>query len=409
MRECRPDGREIPESLKQHEHWVLWAVDSQGRKRPLAPWIRGDLYPVKWGSDAPERPETDWETAWHHYRSRTGYATPSGYAAEEALPAPLLLHDPLDPPLMQVDFDDVRDPERGTISDEVAGIVEELGAFTEVSQSGEGLHCFVRAELPGGLGKFIADLDDIGEIELYDHGRAVGATWEHVPWTPTEVPEVQATVEDIIKRYETSDQRQRRVGSSSGEASPATDVSRSLSADAVSGDNDADNDRSPYFDVDVRQVADTGVFQRYRHEAPGDEWVGPHPTHGPQSSDKDECTNFGVENGGWFCFLHDCGGASLDLAAIVCPETDIRCSDSIPRSATQEKWLQDHPEDYLRTCLWLRDQGVVDDDARPPYRVLVATARHADLHMRDSDDGILGEANAEIAEAVYGELAAGDI
>jgi len=126
------DQRHIPESLKEHDHWVLWGLDEQGRKRPLAPWLRGDLYPVKWGGDAPERPETDWETAYRCWQHRYSYSAPDGMVAGDVLPAPVLLHDPLDPPLMQVDFDDVRDPETGVVSDEVAALVDRLDGFCEI-------------------------------------------------------------------------------------------------------------------------------------------------------------------------------------------------------------------------------------------------------------------------------------
>jgi len=391
----------IPESLKRHDHWVLWGLDGHGRKRPLAPWVRGDLYPVKWGADAPERPETDWETAYHHYRHREQYATPDGIDAADVLPAPLLLHDPLDPPLMQVDFDDVRDPETGVVTDEVAAIVDRLGAFCEVSQSGEGLHSFVRAELPGGLGKFIASLADTGDIELYDHGRAVGATWDHVADTPTQVPHVQAEIEAIIQEYESSTQRQRRLNK---RPQRAADGGAAVSLDGATTSDSGDSEYSPYFDVDVRTVADTGYFSSHRRSAPGDDWEGPHPEHGPIHSAPDECTNFGAVplDNVWYCFAHDSGGRGIELASVLCPATDIECAD-VPDSDVGG-WLRDKPLALLQTCLWLREQGAVSQDAKPPYDALLAVADVADLHVRDRTAGILGEANAEISRAVYDEL-----
>lgn len=399
-------GTHIPESLKRHEHWVLWGLDGQGRKRPLAPWLRGDLYPVKWGSDAPERPETDWDTAYRHWKHRDTYSAPSEMDADEVMPAPLLLHDPLDPPLMQVDFDDVRDPNTGIVSDEVAELVDRLGGFCEVSQSGEGLHVFVRAELPGELGKFIADLADIGEIELYDHGRAVGATWDHVDGAATGVPEAQPVIEDIVTAYEDTDQRKRRLGSTAG--TTGGDPTVDIGGNATSAD--ADSDRSPYFDIDIGTVADTGSFSRYRQDAPGNDNNGPHPSHGPISSDPEDCTNFGIkpDTNVWHCFAHESGGRAIELAAVLCEHTAVSCS-TVPNKAASSGWLRERPMDLLKTCLWLRDEGAVEADARPPYDALVAVAELADLHIRDTDAGILGQRNAEIARAVYDEMESGNI
>jgi len=398
-------GRHIPESLKREEHWVLWGLDEKGRKRPLAPWVRGDLYPVRWGSDAPTRPETDWETAYRHWKHRESYTTPSGIDASAVLPAPLLLHDPADPPLMQVDFDDVRDPETGEVSDEVDDIVTELDAFCEVSQSGEGLHVFVRAELPGRLGKFIAPLEDIGDIELYDHGRAFGATWNHVEGTPTTVPERQDAIEDIIKSDEDASDRKRRLGrqrTHKNHNSPDIDISGTDG----NGDTDEDDGPSPYFDIDIRNVADTGYFSSHRRNTPGNEWQGPHPGHGPQHSDADECTNFGAVplDDVWYCFAHDSGGRAIELAAVLCDKTDISCSDVPGENEQVGGWLRDQPYELLATCLWLRDHGPVSTDAKPPYDALLAVADIADLHVRDRANGILGKANAEIAREVYDRI-----
>jgi hypothetical protein len=328
--------------------------------------------------------------------------------AGDVLPAPLLLHDPLDPPLMQVDFDDVRDPETGVVSDEVAALVDRLDGFCEISQSGTGLHVFVRASLPGSLGKFIQSLADIGDIELYDHGRCVGATWEHVTGTSTAVPERDSVVNEIISEYETPDQRARRIGGRSDHNGPDNGDTDTSPLTTHSGSPES-SDISPYFDVDVRDIADTGYFSSYRRDAPGDEWEGPHPGHGPQHSDADDCTNFGVvpSDNVWYCFAHGSGGRGIELAAVLCPQTDIRC-DNVPER-NPGGWLRDQPIALLRTCLWLRAERVVSAEAKPPYDALLATADVADLYITDEHAGIIGEANKEIVRAVYDELTLADV
>ena len=398
--------RHIPESLKNHEHWVLWAVDGQGRKRPLAPWIRGDMYPVKWGSDAPKRPETDWDTAWAYYRSRGSFSAPDGINPNEALPAPLLLHDPLDPPLMQVDFDDVRDPESGEISDEVLGIIEQLDAFTEISQSGTGLHTFVRAELPGGLGKFIAELKDIGHIEMYDHGRCVGATWDWIPESPKTVQERQDVIDELVKSYEDEDQRRRRIQEPVTARDGQEDEQRRTTPTVNSSQSDGDT--SPYFDIKTMDIADEGTpyrTKRTKAQSPGQDHRGPHPAHGNTSHKWTESSNFAVRDGTWYCFAHDCGGGAIQLAAIMADAVDCGAWGRKPNGTVTED-----PDAMLKTALWLRDRaGAVSDDAKPPYTALVGAAQHADLSMADSEKGILGENTARLARTVFDNLDYSDL
>jgi len=128
---------------------------------------------------------------------------PDGEDLPEAVhPAVLLPHDPPDPPLSFVDFDDVRDPETGEVSDEVATLVDALDGYTEVSQSGTGLHVYVRGRLPEGVGAFATALCQRGALEIYDHARFTGGTWRHVAGTPLDsVPEATDVLAAIVSRY----------------------------------------------------------------------------------------------------------------------------------------------------------------------------------------------------------------
>lgn len=407
--------RHIPSVLKHWHHWMIWGKDEKGRKLLFAPWQRGDLYPVAWGADAETRPETDFETARRYWKHRQSYSMPDGVKRNLGLmqPAPMLLHDPpMDPPLMLVDFDDVRDPETGFITDEVADILERLGAFYEISQSGEGLHAYVRANLPGDLGKFIEPLQGDGDIELYDHGRAIGATWEKVDGAPESVPEAQDVIDDLVVTYESRATRRRRLnpepssqGPNPGKNLPESDGDADISSsDSSSGQPGGDsNDWSPYFSIGIKSVANTGLFQQY-----GDGVEGPHPKHGPIHSEPENCTNFSIETtrDAWFCFAHDSGGRAIELAAVLCPQTDLECKD-MPTNAAQQGWLRKQkPVELARAAVWLRENGAVSADADPPVAVLAAVADQADLHTGRGDG--LG-AHASIARTIFDNLDAGDI
>jgi hypothetical protein len=199
-----------------------------------------------------------------------------------------------------------------------------------------------------------------------------------------------------VTEYEDSSQRKRRLGHSSHAQNPDADV------DAPTLPRGDDSGAiSQYYKLDTIEIAETGYFARY-----GDGTAGPHPEHGPMHSDPDECTNFAVEGSGWFCFAHESGGAALDLAAVLCPHTDVDCRD-LPKNAASRSWLSEQrPTEMLRACLWLRDKCGVADDADPPYTVLEAAADHAGLHTGRGDG--LG-AHKEAARTIFDELNAGEV
>ncbi|WP_345784936.1 hypothetical protein [Natrinema sp. 1APR25-10V2] len=405
--------------MKDFDHWALWSPEFG--KQIIAPWVTGHCYPASWGEQATERPETEFRKAKmladlpprevhqsYPFPPKDGSNEP--HIPDRLIPTFLLLHDPPEPPVMQVDFDDVRDAETGRVTEEVREIVDRLDAFTEISQSGEGLHVFVRAELPGGLGKFIADLDEAGAIEMYDHGRIVGATWEHVDGTPTTVPERQDVVEELIETYESEQQRDRRERRAAKSDADSWESNTSGIEAAIRNRETESSDRSPYFDIDIRSVADTGEFRRYRSEAPGDQWQGPHPDHGPIHSAPGECTNFGIDPTAntWFCFAHESGGRAIELAAVLADEVDVCCRD-LPSNAAQSGWLGDRPLEMLKTCLWLRDRAGIDDETKPPHAALLGVSDLQDVHVRDRDQGILGERNAELCQLLFDELSVDDV
>jgi|GEM_PF-5721561 len=444
----------IPPQLKVHDIWAIWTPEFG--KQIMAPWQTGHCYPAAWGDQEHDRPETDFETAkmvadLPPSTVHESYPFPADDGEptipDRLLPTIMLPHEPPTPPIMLVDFDDVRDPETGHVPPAVRDIVEDLDAYTEISQSGEGLHVFVRAALPGALGKFIGEIphrESIGEyselsispdgevldvrgatpesapnafedyplghalagaIELYDHGRVVGATWDHVDGTPLQVPERQSLVDDLVERFESSEQRERRKGSDPER--PSTERPTDIAADIRDGSG-GQRSVSPYYRLSIRSIADVSTYRQYRKETPGDQWQGPHPRHGPLHSDAAECTNFGIDTSAdsWYCFAHESGGAPLHLAAVLAPTTNVNCAD-VPKKGGASNWLQNKPVELLRTCLWVRDNGGVPADAKPPYAALLGVARIVGIQTQSPDT--LGKTAYSVARSVYDELQSGEV
>jgi putative DNA primase/helicase len=130
----------IPQELKDQAQWVCWKLN-RGEKR----WEKIPIDP-KTGRFASTTNPSSWGTfdqAWVYYENHQGRGVDS---------------------FVGIDLDKCRDPETGEIAPWALEIVEKMDSFTELSPSGEGLHIFVRGELPG-------DGMNTKEIEMYDCKR----------------------------------------------------------------------------------------------------------------------------------------------------------------------------------------------------------------------------------------------
>jgi hypothetical protein len=386
-------GRHIPEPLTKREFWVLWVPEWD--KVARAPWQDGHMYPCEWAESKnvdPRRPFKDARMIAElpvREIDRTWSFPDDKPVPDRVEPAVLLPNSWENDPIAFVDFDDVRDPDDGAVPREVWDIIERLGGFVEVSQSGSGLHCWVRASLPDGKGKFMAELDSVGQIEIYDHGRMTGGTWRHVKGTPRDtIPDADDVIRDLINEY--------------GDESDGRDIATSVVGNRSSQPRRSSGNRSPYYDIDVKEVADTGAFRQYRDDvrnpAPG-KWQGPHPGHGGTSNSDVDSTNFNVDGDQWYCFAHDDGGGGLQLLATI--EDVVSCGSS-SKIFTDDKLL-------LKTCLHARDRVSWLSDETPPYAALRGVARLADLNMKDADEGILGSDTHRLAQKVFDGLSASEV
>lgn len=404
-----------PDGIRDLDCWIVWAFDNVGRKRPRAPWITETSYPVSWGKDADVRPETSFEEAnrWAGFgRVDLRDLAPFPDDEEDArLKLGIILpHEPPEPPIAQVDLDDVRDPDTGEINEYAQSIIERLDAYTMISVSGTGIHCYVRAALPDRMGKFVEpfDLSDpmAGQIEIYDHGRFAAITGAHVDGTPTDVPERQSEIEEIIQRYETRKcehcNEVTRVRDWDGDRCPSCEEENgSLSIDPdefelPSGrDRGSSAGRSPYY---LKPVWDVAMPPNAESTSEG--WGGAHPGHGATSPGRDdsESTNFAINKGNnvWYCFAHDSGGGALALVGVLEGMIDCRqCKDGRTFEVLDD-------EEFLDLCLAARDKYGFSGE--PPYRALVGVAKREGLGMANREEGILGKNGHKVASMIYEQL-----
>jgi hypothetical protein len=410
----------VPHGLKQEDIWFVW---DEMHKMPLAPWRTGHMFPTKWGSgvlddpdyDHKKTPETEFQKAQiiadmdtsvveseysqvvSNWKGRDGKYNKSDLSTPRGItPTIMLLPEERMPDrgLVFVDFDDVRNVATGEVTEEVKELVERLDTYVEISTSRTGLHAFLWGSLPDGVTQLQAELDETGHIEMYDSGRFVGNTWEHVDRTPYDVRPDDGIVKKIVEEY--------------GGENPATRRSYG-GQQSFSGEFDADEVNDYYTKLDIRNVADQKKFAEYRQQAPSDQWQGPHPIHGAQSGpewDSDSTnTNVRPGKGQWYCHLHDVGGSALSLIPVV--EEWIECTREIdnPREVMT-------PRMVLKTCLTARDKYDPEDKlsgVEPPYGALIAVADMHDLPFENDANNRLGSLTEGTATTIYKQMTADDV
>lgn len=204
-----------PDELLDREYWVSWILDGKERKRPVAPWQTGHAYPVKWRRDLPEdeRPETTFEQArrWTDFPlDHLGLDLPDDATSDElrlGIVIPVN-RPPREQRVTLIDWDDVRDPDTGEVHPTAASFIQDYGGYVEISRSGKGLHQFVVGGLPGDRNKLIAPIadeafvgDDLPGVELYDGGRHVAMTGDHVEGTERDLVDGQDCINEIVDEF----------------------------------------------------------------------------------------------------------------------------------------------------------------------------------------------------------------
>ena len=178
------DYSNIPPELQARRQWVLWGVDPDNPKAPrqvVSPTQGAKANnPMTWGSFEPARCIVD----------MIGDARGIGY---EITPAD---------GLVAVDFDHCLDAD-GNLLPPFDEWIKALPGYWELSQSGTGLHGFVRGTLPAGCKhKAHIKADSDQAVELYTNERYLaltGALWG--AQTPlAEAPSAQAGIDAILEQ-----------------------------------------------------------------------------------------------------------------------------------------------------------------------------------------------------------------
>ena len=148
----------IPTYFLERSIWVLWRLEEvKGRKTKVP-------YSAHYAGRASSTKKDTWASyneAAAVYSQRPDYYSGLGVVIPE------------DDPLVFIDLDHCIDPETGELSKLAGNIIDHMpGAFTELSQSGTGLHLFALIDSKEGLNAVKRP-----EIEIYFSGRFCACTF----------------------------------------------------------------------------------------------------------------------------------------------------------------------------------------------------------------------------------------
>src|SRR5579875_5893 len=164
----------VPDELTEYKQWVLWRrmeVNGRMAKMPISPWSGK--------AAACDKPQT-WSTFRHVCVALKRHrADGLGFVFTDA------------DPFCGIDLDKCRQ-RSGRISEESLRLIREIGSYTEISPSGDGVHIIIKAKL-GSSGRRTAGL------EVYASCRYFTMTGKHLDGTPERIEERQDELNKLLK------------------------------------------------------------------------------------------------------------------------------------------------------------------------------------------------------------------
>lgn len=163
----------IPQTLKDLAKWVVWRGEERGGKTTKVPY---DAKTQKYASVT--NPAT-WAT---FEQARTAFKAEGFDGVGFVLTK--------DDPLVGIDLDHCIDRATGVIEPWALAVVDQIHSYTERSPSGNGLRIFVRGTLPSHGRKK-------GPLELYQDGRYLTVTGNHLAGTPLTIEDRHTTLQRV--------------------------------------------------------------------------------------------------------------------------------------------------------------------------------------------------------------------
>ena len=175
----------IPESLRELPQWVGWTFGERNGKPTKIP------INARTGTYASTTDPSTWSTfeaALARYQNDDQVAGIGFVFTKDA-------------GIVGIDLDHCRNPDGGELEPWARIIVQGVDTFTEVSQSGTGLHLYAYAKMPADGNKRTTKSEngEVGGIEAYAVGRFFTVTGEHLLGTPTVIEARQNPLDNLYR------------------------------------------------------------------------------------------------------------------------------------------------------------------------------------------------------------------
>jgi primase-polymerase (primpol)-like protein len=149
----------IPQELKERPQWVVWKSEYRDDKLTKIP------YNALNGLKARANDRSTWAPYDAAVQAMNSGFNGVGFEFNK------------EDGITGIDFDECMDPDTGKMAPDVRDMVERLNSYAEVSQSGRGVHVFVKAALPGNRNRK-------GHVEMYHDSRFFAMTGDCLPNLP---------------------------------------------------------------------------------------------------------------------------------------------------------------------------------------------------------------------------------
>ena len=175
-----PEAWELPPELVELRIWLPWTlIQRQGKAKP-------DKVPIS--------PEHGSPCRWTAPGSTTGFEVAALAAAHNPQAQGVGIVLTPDCGLAGIDLDHCRDPSTGRLSDEARAILEAADTYAEVSPGLAGIRALAFGSFGGHVG-----IDHARGIELYESGRFLTITGDHIESTPFAIE--RRDLSDLGRRY----------------------------------------------------------------------------------------------------------------------------------------------------------------------------------------------------------------
>lgn len=190
----------IPAELRAKPQWVVWRYEERKDKKGEVDWTK-----IPYTSAGTSASSTDPAT-WSTFEAVRAAYERGGWDGVG------LIHLP-DDNLTGCDWDKVRDPAAGEVTDRAADEIRRLGTYAEVSPSGRGVRAYARGMKPGRKANRNGfEMYDGLTAEMKPGGRFLTVTGHRLDGAPATINDRQGVIDELYRERLEPPKTEKHVG-----------------------------------------------------------------------------------------------------------------------------------------------------------------------------------------------------